>query len=144
MCWVIYVWNNNILVESWEMSPFKFQWQKVRDEYLRPRFSSMSPQQDSKFWMKNNRNTVIYAISRKRRKKNLECFWLNDWKLDKDFQLALLKWKSRINMKSVRYDGVKIVAYLCFFFVFFLNNGFELLNIHNLACQVRLSIGMDR
>ena len=30
------------------------------------------------------------------------------------------------------------------FFIFVLNNGFELLNIHTLACQVTLSIGMDR
>ena len=30
------------------------------------------------------------------------------------------------------------------FFIFALNKGFELLNIPTLACQVRLSIGMDR
>ena len=30
------------------------------------------------------------------------------------------------------------------FIIFVLNNGFELLNVPTLACQVRLSIGMDR
>ena len=45
----------------------------------------MSPQQDSKFCMKKNKNTVIYAILGKRKRKDLECFWLNDWKHDKGY-----------------------------------------------------------
>ena len=67
---VIYAWSNDILVESWAVSPFKFQLQKVRDEYLGPGFSSMSPpHQDSKFWMKNNKNILVSAILRTRKRK---------------------------------------------------------------------------
>ena len=69
-------------MESWAVSLFKFQWQKVR-EYLGPGFSSVSPQQDSKFWIKNSKNTIISAILRKHSRK--DAGMLNDWKLDKDY-----------------------------------------------------------
>ena len=61
-----------------------FQWQKVRHEYFGPGFSSMSPQQDSRFWMKNNKHTVISTILRKRWRKDVGML-INDWKLDKDY-----------------------------------------------------------
>ena len=62
-------WSNDISVESWAVSLFKFQWQKVRDEYLGPGFSSMSPQQDSKFWMKNKKNCNICYFEETQKKK---------------------------------------------------------------------------
>ena len=84
MCWVTYAWSNYILVESWAVSPFKFQWQKVRDEYLGPGFSSMSPQHDSKFWMKNNKNTVISAIF-------YYLHGLNQWSFQKETSQLICK-----------------------------------------------------
>ena len=43
------------------MRPFKFQWQKVKDEYLGPGFFSISPQRKSRLGMKRPKNKVIFA-----------------------------------------------------------------------------------
>ena len=40
------------------MRPFKFQWQKVKDEYFRPGFVSLSPQQQNKFIIQMNKNIL--------------------------------------------------------------------------------------
>ena len=72
-------------MELWAVSPYKFQWQKVRDKYLGPGFCSMSPQQDSKFWMESNKNTVISAILRKCKRKDAGTFLIKQLKLDKDY-----------------------------------------------------------
>ena len=63
-------------MESWAVRLFKFQWQKVRGKYLGPGFSLMSPQEDSKFWMKNNKNTAIFAIlNEKQQKHSNNCYF---------------------------------------------------------------------
>ena len=63
-------------MESWAVRLFKFQWQKVRDKYLGPGFSSMSPQEDSKFWMKNKKNTAIFAnLNEKQQKHSNICYF---------------------------------------------------------------------
>ena len=40
------------------MRPFKFQWQKVKDEYFRSGFVSLSPQQQNKFIIQMNKNIL--------------------------------------------------------------------------------------
>ena len=45
---VIYPCNNETLINSWAATPFKFQWQKVKDDCLRPWLISMSPQKYNK------------------------------------------------------------------------------------------------
>ena len=43
--------------------------------------------------------------------------------------------------KSIQYDGVTGVEYLCFFV---LKRDFELLHISTLACQVTFFVGIDK
>ena len=40
------------------MRPFKFQWQKVEDEYVGPGIVSISPQRLNKFSMQINKNVL--------------------------------------------------------------------------------------
>ena len=47
-----------------------------RGEYLGPGFYSISPQQNSTFWMKNNKNTVISAISKKSKQKDAGIYFI--------------------------------------------------------------------
>ena len=44
------------------MRPFKFQWQKVKGEYLGPEIFSISPQQQSGIGTQRPNNKVIFAI----------------------------------------------------------------------------------
>ena len=50
-----WIFRSRVFFNATTTRQFKFQWQEVRDEYLGLGFSSMSPQRDSKFWMKNGR-----------------------------------------------------------------------------------------
>ena len=59
---VTYAWSNEILMESWSVRPFKFQWQKVKDKYLEPGFFSISPQRKSRLGMQRTKNIAIFAI----------------------------------------------------------------------------------
>ena len=40
--------NKGTLTNSWAATPFKFQWQKVKDDRLKPGLISMSPQKYNK------------------------------------------------------------------------------------------------
>ena len=46
----------------------------VRGEYLGPGFYSISPQQNSTFWLKNNKN--ISAISKKSKQKDAGMYFI--------------------------------------------------------------------
>ena len=46
------------MIESWAVRPFKFQCQKVRDEYVGPDFVLISPQRQSKFTMQKNKHVL--------------------------------------------------------------------------------------
>ena len=48
-------------MESWAVSSFRFQWQNVNDEYLRPGFALISPQRKSKFRRQRNKSIVIFG-----------------------------------------------------------------------------------
>ena len=61
-------------MELWAVNPFKFQWQKVRDESVGPGLPLMSPQRDSKLWIKNNINTVRSSTLRKRKQNDAGIF----------------------------------------------------------------------
>ena len=52
---VIYPCNNETLINSWAATPFKFQWQKVKDYRLGPGLIPMSPQQYNKILICNKK-----------------------------------------------------------------------------------------
>lgn len=45
---VIYPCNNEILMNSWAAVPFKFQWQKIKDDCMEPGLIFISPKQYNK------------------------------------------------------------------------------------------------
>ena len=59
---MIYSWSSEILIESSVVRPFKFQWQDVKDEYLRPGFALILPQRKSNFGKQKNKNIAIFVI----------------------------------------------------------------------------------
>ena len=58
----IYAWSNEIIIESWAVRSFKFQWQYFYDEYFGPGFFPISLQLRSKFGRQIDSNMITFTI----------------------------------------------------------------------------------
>ena len=59
---VTYAWRNKVWSLLLAVRPFKFQWKKVKNQYLGPRFTSISPHCMSKFEIQRERNIMVFTI----------------------------------------------------------------------------------
>ena len=79
----------NSLMQSWALSPFKFQWQQLRDEYLRPRDQDFPQYSHTEIvhFVKNTEYRIRVDILRARRHCKSGFFLLYDWR-HTDYDLA--------------------------------------------------------
>ena len=126
------------------VTPIKFEWQKLRHEYLGPGFSSIYPHWENKFKKKQNtENKIRFAILRRRRFYDIGIFLIIRFKTH-------WRWFGWIVTKEAKIENKKYVVWwskignISLFLDFVLGKGFKQGKIPIIACHVPLSIGMER